>query len=297
MTDHGRNVLVTGASTGIGKTCALALAARGWRVFAGVRKERDAEALRNRAPQNLTPVFLDVTDSRAIKAAADSVREEVGMAGLGGLVNNAGIAVGGPLEYVPVSEIRRQMEVNVVGQIAVTQAFLPLLRQARGRLVLMGSVSGRCSLPLFGPYCASKFALEALADALRLELRHQGVQVSIIEPGATKTPIWDKSVSTNWVMMAAFPPGAEVLYGRMLERLDQIVHNTSKRAIPPARVAEVVIHALTARRPKARYLVGDMARIQLAMEAMPIWLRDSILAWHLLDARSCGRQALTSAAK
>jgi NAD(P)-dependent dehydrogenase (short-subunit alcohol dehydrogenase family) len=261
----------------------LALAAQGWHVFAGIRAAVDVDALRSEGQGNVTPVFIDVTHPEAIAAAAQQVYEETGEAGLDGLVNNAGIAVVGPLEFVPISQLRRQLEVNVIGQIAVTQSFLPMLRHAQGRVVLMGSVSGFCSLPLFGPYSASKFALEALADALRLELRPWGMHVAIVEPGATKTAIWDKSVAENRAMKARFPAKAGILYGEMLLRLDEVVRNTSERAIPSIRVAEAVTHALTASRPKARYVVGEMARVQLIMEALPVWLRDLILAQLLLS--------------
>jgi NAD(P)-dependent dehydrogenase (short-subunit alcohol dehydrogenase family) len=189
------------------------------------------------------------------------------------------------------------MEINVVGQVAVTQGFLPLLRRAHGRVVLMGSVSGLISLPLFGPYCASKFALEALGDALRLELRPWGMHVCIVEPGATKTPIWEKSVVENHAMMAAFPAEAEDLYGGMLQRLDQIIKNTSTRALPPARVAKAVIHALTARRPKARYIIGEMARVQLVVDALPVQLRDYILARLLIDQKGLCRDVPVSTAE
>ncbi len=176
-----KTVLITGASTGIGEACALWLQDRGYRVFAGVRKSTDAEALQQKSKGHLTPVLLDVADEASIREAVQFVLTQEPK--LEGLVNNAGIAVAGPLEFVPLQELRRVLEVNVVGQVAVTQAFLPLLREARGRVVLMSSISGRVAAPLMGPYAASKFALEAIGDALRRELAPWGIEVSIIEPG------------------------------------------------------------------------------------------------------------------
>ena len=179
-----KRVLVTGASSGIGLASALRLAGAGWRVYGGVRTAADADALRQ---HGIEPVELDVTDAAQIDAATAAVGPE-----LDGLVDNAGIAVAAPLELVPLDELRRQLEVNVVGQIAVLQAVLPALRRARGRVVLMGSIGGRSALPFLGPYAASKHALEALADSLRVELRPFGLAVSIVEPGSIATPIWRK---------------------------------------------------------------------------------------------------------
>src|SRR5436190_20383212 len=193
MTNLG-SVVITGASTGIGKTCALRLDRLGFQVFAGVRRTEDGETLKRQASQRLTPITIDVTDSGSIAAAASMVATAVGDAGLQGLVNNAGIAVACPLEFLPISLLSQQLEVNVTGQIDVTQVFLPLLRAGNGRIVNMGSISGRMAYPLLGPYCASKFALEALTASLRMELRPWHIPVSIIEPGAIATPIWSKAL-------------------------------------------------------------------------------------------------------
>ncbi len=199
MTVQGasRFVLITGASTGIGAACAIGCAQQGMTVFAGVRDLQAGEALRARGGTAIVPIQLDVTDGEIHQEAALRLsRQRVGREGLSGLVNNAGIAIGSPLELIPLPELRRQFEVNVIGQIAVTQALLPLIRRARGRIVNMGSIAGRGTIPMMGPYSASKFALEALTDALRLELYPWGIEVSIIEPGAIATPIWSKSLST-----------------------------------------------------------------------------------------------------
>ncbi|HEY7923524.1 MAG TPA: SDR family oxidoreductase, partial [Vicinamibacteria bacterium] len=177
-----RTALVTGASSGIGAACAARLVRSGWRVLAGVRRKGDA-------PEGTEEVQLDVTDAAQIKAAADGVEE------LHALVNNAGIAIAMPLEFVPLDELRHQLEVNVVGQVAVTQAFLPVLRRARGRIVFVGSIAGRSALPFLGPYAASKHALEAIADSLRVELRPWGIHVAIVEPGSIRTPIWTRGAA------------------------------------------------------------------------------------------------------
>ena len=185
----GGGVVVTGASSGIGEATALRLANAGFAVFAGVRREEDAEALRLRG---VRPVRLDVRDAAQVAAAAQEVRGALGPAGLVALVNNAGVVVPGPLEFVPLDKLRGQFEVNVIGQVAVIQAFLPLLRETRGRIVNISSIDGRIATPLLGPYVASKFALEGLSDALRRELRPWGIQITLIEPGAIKTRIWEK---------------------------------------------------------------------------------------------------------
>jgi NAD(P)-dependent dehydrogenase (short-subunit alcohol dehydrogenase family) len=250
-------VLVTGASTGIGRATALYLGARGLRVFASVRREEDALPL-----QGATPVVLDVTDTDSIRAAAEAVSRALGDEPLAGLVNNAGIAVSGPLEFLEMSEIRRQFDVNLFGQMAVTQAFLPLLRRAKGgRIVNMSSISGRVTAPLLGPYSMSKFALEAFSDALRRELEPFGMSVSVIEPGAIKTPIWDKGVDTATERIARMPARARELYGRRIETLTKHAQKMSENGAPAEEVAKAVHHALVSRRPKTRYLVGTDARL------------------------------------
>ncbi|MGN6556503.1 MAG: SDR family NAD(P)-dependent oxidoreductase, partial [Solirubrobacterales bacterium] len=186
-----RSVLVTGASTGIGRATALRLDGSGWRVFAGVRREEDAESLRTAASQSLVPVFLDVTEPDQIAAVAEQVGKEA-EGGLAGLVNNAGVAIPGPLETIPLEDFRRQIEVNLVAYVAVTQAMLPQIRQAEGRVVFISSIGGRIAFPFGGPYHASKFATEAIGDVFRQELRPWGLRVSIVEPGSIDTPIWER---------------------------------------------------------------------------------------------------------
>jgi NAD(P)-dependent dehydrogenase (short-subunit alcohol dehydrogenase family) len=259
-----RSVLVTGASTGIGRATALYLEARGARVFASVRREEDAREL-----GNATPVILDVTDAKSIRAASESVARALGDEGLTGLVNNAGIAIPGPLEFLEMSEIRRQFEVNLFGQIAVTQAFLPLLRRATGgRIVNMSSISGRIAAPLMGPYSMSKFALESFSDALRRELEPFGISVSVVEPGAIQTPIWEKGVEASKGWTDRMPARALELYGGRIEFLRNRALKMNETGAPAERVAQAVYHALASHRPKTRYLVGSDAKLTAKL----LWL-------------------------
>ncbi|HEY7698816.1 MAG TPA: SDR family oxidoreductase [Vicinamibacteria bacterium] len=251
------SVLVTGASTGIGRATALHLAARGFRVFASVRKESDGKDLEGAAT-----VILDVTDSDSIRSASESLGRALGDEALAGLVNNAGIAVSGPLEFIPLSEIRRQFEVNLFGQIAVTQALLPLLRRGKGgRIVNMSSISGRITAPLLGPYSMSKFALEAFSDALRRELEPFGIFVSVVEPGAIKTPIWGKGVDSSRERIAGMPEKALELYGSRIDGLRKRAQEMGDKGAPAEEVAKAVHHALASPRPRTRYLVGRDAKI------------------------------------
>ena len=249
-------ILITGASTGIGEACALRLAGLGFDVLAGVRGREAGERLSAAAPAGrVTPVELDVTDSAQVEAAGRIVDDRTGAAGVAGLVNNAGIAVAAPLEFLPIDELRAQLEVNVIGQVAVTQALLPALRRARGRIVNIGSVSGRIALPLGGAYSASKFALEALTDSLRRELRAMGIQVAIVEPGRIDTPMWTKGAKKADALIAGMPDEAQRLYGAIIAALRREAA-TAAGGIQPDAVADAVVHALTARRPKTRYLVA-----------------------------------------
>jgi len=275
-------VVVTGASTGIGAACALDCAGRGMTVFAGVRDPRAGEALVAKGGPSLIPIMLDVTDEPSITRSVEVVQRVVGEGGLGGLVNNAGIVIACPLEMIPLSQLRKQLEVNVIGQIAVTQAFLPLLRRGRGRIVNMGSISGRGTIPLLGPYSASKFALEALTDALRMELQPWGIQVSIIEPGAIATPLWEKSAKAAGDLEASASEEAKALYGEAVMRIREVVAQSAQRAIPPEAVVRAVHHALTASSPKTRYLVGADATARAWMvKWLPDRIQDKLLAWYL----------------
>ena len=270
-----RTVVVTGASSGIGEACALRLAAAGWRVYGGVRSPEAGELLRGRG---IEPLELDVTNAEQIAAAAETVGDS-----LDGLVDNAGIAIAAPLELVPVEELRHQLEVNVIGQVAVTQAFLPALRRSRGRIVLMGSIGGRSALPFLGPYAASKHALEAVADSLRVELRPWGIAVSIVEPASIKSGIWTKGASRADELRAQLPDRSRgVLYASALERFKRVALSRGPGG-DPDEVAKAVEHALTARRPKARYLVGRDAHVRAWIERLPTGVRDRVLARILTD--------------
>ena len=273
-----RFIVITGASTGIGAGCAIGCAQQGMTVFAGVRDLRAGEALQAKGGVAIIPIHLDVTDGDSIKRAAEIVERRVGTAGLAGLVNNAGISIGSPLEVIPLAQLRKQLEVNVIGQIAVTQAFLPLLRRAHGRIVNMGSIAGRVTIPMMGPYSASKFALEALTDALRLELYPWEIDVSIIEPGAIATPIWEKSLSYVSEVEKDAPAEGKLLYEKAARQVKEAVQEAAQRAIPVDAVVQAVLHALTARRPKTRYLVGTDAKIRAIMAK---WLPDRMQDWIL----------------
>ena len=264
-----RRVVVTGASSGIGLACAARLSGAGWQVYGGFRSDEDADALR---ASGIEPLRLDVTDAAEIAAAAEVVGGE-----LHGLVANAGIAIAAPLELVPVEELRRQLEVNVVGQVAVAQAFLPALRRARGRVVLMGSVGGRSALPFLGPYAASKHALEAIADSLRLELAPFGVAVSIVEPASVRTAIWEKGAARAEELSRDFTPETAGLDAPRIARFREVALSRGPGG-DPAEVAGAVEHALTSRRPRARYLVGRDAHLRAWIERLPTRLRDRLLA-------------------
>jgi NAD(P)-dependent dehydrogenase (short-subunit alcohol dehydrogenase family) len=270
------DILITGAAKGIGRACALRLARAGHHVFAGVRDPAAGEMLQREAA-GITPIQLEVTDARQIAEAAAQIQEHTGTRGLYGLVNNAGIAVAGPLEFLPVEELRRQLEVNVVAQIAVTQAMLPLIRRAGGRIVNIGSIAGKSALPMVGPYAASKFALEALTDSLRVELMSSGIQVAIVEPGVIATPIWETSAATADRIMEGMPAQAFEYYGKIIKGLKARVADAAKRGLPPEQVAAAVEHALFAARPKTRYLVGRDAKLRTMLQRLPDRVRDRLI--------------------
>ncbi|MEA2407386.1 MAG: hypothetical protein QOE69_1505 [Thermoleophilaceae bacterium] len=252
-------VLVTGASTGIGEATVQHLKTLGFDVVGAVRKDEDAERLE---AGGIRTVRIDVTDAGQIAAA----REQLGDTPLAGLVNNAGIAVAAPLEFLPIDRLREQLEINLIGQAAVTQAFLPALRRAHGRIVNVSSIGGRVGLPLVSPYNASKFALEGLSDSLRRELRPHGVDVILIEPGGVKTPIWEKGEALADEMMEDVPPEAERLYGGMIAKLrEETAKIAQERGLEPSAVAEAIGTALTANRPRTRYLVGTDAKLRARM--------------------------------
>lgn len=270
-------VLITGASTGIGEATAHHLSKRGHEVFAGVRKPEDQERLVSRSGGRITALSLDVTDADEIEVVAKTIAEAVGERGLTGLVNNAGIARGGPTEYTSLDEWRLQFDVNVFGQIEVTRQMLPLVRKARGRIVFVGSIGGRFSSPFLAPYNASKFALEAIADSLRIELLPEGIRVSLIEPGAVKTQIWDKGRDTTDEIEQSLPPIGLERYGNVMRRARRVFDILERHGMPPEKVAKAIEHALTARRPRSRYVVGRDARMQaLVARFVPDRVRDAV---------------------
>jgi NAD(P)-dependent dehydrogenase (short-subunit alcohol dehydrogenase family) len=281
MADKGA-VVITGASTGIGEACALHFDQLGYRVFAGIRKAADGDSLRRRASERLVPVRLDISDEMEVGQAARSVIEALKGGPLAGLINNAGIVVGGMLEFLPLDALRRQLEVNVIGQIAVTQAFLSSLRKARGRIVNIGSVSGLISSPFTGAYSASKFAMEALTDSLRMELRPWKIHVAIIEPGFVQTPVIEKSLATVQELGRQLPPEAIQLYGPSERAFEDATRRESAKAVPAGVVVKAVVHALTARRPRTRYLVGAHSSLEIRLgRALPDRWRDALMARHL----------------
>ena len=258
-----RTALVTGASTGIGEAVALRLVRNGWHVSAGVRREGDA-------PTGTQELQLDVTDPEQIAAAAARVPE------LHGLVNNAGIALAAPLEFIPVDELRRQLEVNVIGQVAVTQAFLPKLRQTRGNIVFVGSIAGRSALPFLGAYAASKHALEAISDSLRLEVEPFGIGVSIVEPGTIATPIWTKSAAVADQLRERMPAELGALYGERIAAFRRIAARRGAKGASAEDVARAVEEELNAAHPATRGLVGRDAKIRATIERLPDRLRDRV---------------------
>ena len=254
-------VLVTGTSSGIGRATALLLDAQGYRVFAGVRKEADGRELSQACSDRLTPVTIDVTDAGHIESAREQLTEAVGDEGLVGLVNNAGVGGGGPIEFMPLDELRRTIEINLIGQVAVTQACIPLLRRAKGTIVFIASIGGRVASPFMSPYNTSKFAIEALGESLRHELRPWEIDVSVVEPGSIDTEIWSKGNKQIRERLDDMPEDARRLYGRQITRFGEVLNETASRGIPAEKVAEVVHKAIASDNPKHRYLVGTDAKI------------------------------------
>ncbi|MCX6043798.1 MAG: SDR family oxidoreductase [Chloroflexi bacterium] len=252
-----KHVVITGAATGIGYATARELIEHGYHVFGNVRKTADAERLQTEWGENFTPLVFDVTNAAAIEAAADQVEDALGEANLFGLINNAGIAVSGPLMHLPVEELRQQFDVNLFGLMAVTQAFLPLLgayaesSDVPGRIINLSSVSGRIAYPFLGPYAASKHALEGLSDSLRRELTLYGIKVILIEPGSVQTPIWDKAEQVD------IQRYADTDYAEILAKMHQTTIDLGRQGLRPEKVAMTIRLALESPRPKARYLLAN----------------------------------------
>lgn len=277
MAERG-TVVVTGASSGIGEACARRLAAIGFDVLAGVRNPDDGARLEREIP-GVTSLILDVTDADSIATAVSTVEQRTAGRGLAGLVNNAGIAVPAPLEHQPLDDFRQQIEVNLIGQVAVTQAFMPLLRAGRGRIVNMSSIGGKVAVPLLGAYAASKFALEGVSDSLRRELRPWGIHVAVVEPGTIATRIWEKGRASGDALQAQMSAEAERDYAPLIATVRAASERGEVTGLPPDAVARDVAHALTADKPRTRYLVGREAKSRAAIARfMPDRFMDSAIA-------------------
>ena len=258
-------VIITGTSAGIGAAAATLLLERGHAVITCVRKDKELAAWREKGAH---PILLDVTKPEQIAQGLARVSELTADATAVHLVNNAGIAVAGPVEALPMARWREQFDVNVFGLVEVTRAFLPLIRKTRGRVVNVSSISGRFVTPYLGAYSASKFAVEAISDALRRELRQFGVHVSLIEPGPIATPIWEKNLKKKEDEYSSFAPELRALYQPELDRLARLVEKSVADALPVSRVADLIRDAIESPRPRARYLVGKGLPFQLALNAV-----------------------------
>jgi NAD(P)-dependent dehydrogenase (short-subunit alcohol dehydrogenase family) len=276
-----RSIVITGVSTGIGWASAKLLLERGFRVFGSVRKAQDAERLRNEFGVNFVPLTFDVTDEAAVKAAAAEVRAALNGETLAGLVNNAGIAVAGPLLELGVGDFRRQLEVNVIGPIMATQAFGPLLgadpalKGPKGRIVMVSSVAGKSGNPLSSAYSASKHAIEGLAESLRRELMLFGIDVIIVAPGAVKTPIWSKSEDIDMSAYSHSP------YYPVVQKVRAFVGQLAQNGLPAERIAEVIATALTTAQPKTRYQITPDPMRHLIVAALPKRVGDKLIAKRL----------------
>ncbi len=258
-------IFITGASTGIGLASTTLLSQLGFRVIAGVLPSEDTSALK---AVNVTVLPLDITKREMIVDVAERLKAELDGLGLYGLLNNAGIAVSGPIEFVPMEEIRRQLEVNLFGHVQVTQTLLPLIRQAKGRIVNITSMLGRVTSAFSGPYCMSKYAMEAFSDALRLELAPLGVHVSAIEPGSIATPIWSKFQDQATELLDELPPEGRYLYAENYKQSIDAGLKWASAGISPQKVAKKVAHAFTSKRPKAAYIVGVDAHQAIFMKRL-----------------------------
>jgi len=265
QTEDRGPIVITGTSTGIGAATAVHLADLGFQIFAGVRRQADGDAVSGRTTRVLRPLTIDITDQTSVDSAAGEVERAVGERGLAGLVNNAGAVWPGPLEFQPLHEFRAQLEVNLVGHLRVIQAFLPLIRRGHGRIVNVGSIGGRLVLPIHGAYSASKFGMEALSDALRLELRQWHVHVSLVDPGATTTAIFGKTLRHLDDVATSLAERGEHRYDGQIAALRRTVEKTAASGAPPEDLANVIGEAMTATKPKARYLAGACAREAIAL--------------------------------
>jgi short-subunit dehydrogenase len=267
-------VIVTGASTGIGHAIAMLLAENGYAVYAGVRNEGDRERL-EAEHERIRPIILDVTVPADVARSIQTIRENGDT--LVGLVNNAGIAIAGPLEFLPIDALRQQFEINTIAPIAMAQAALPLLRETKGRIVNVGSIAGRLAAPFVGPYGASKAALAALNDALRQELAPFGIAVSLLEFAAVKTPIWKKGRDSKDALLASMPPQAQTYYGKLTDAVIALTREEERTGMDPKLIAQTALAALRAPKPRERYLIGGRAKAQAVVAILPPRTRDGLV--------------------
>lgn len=273
--ERSRTVFVTGASTGIGAATVQALVARGDRVWASVRRAEDAERLAAEHGDAVSVVRFDLTDAEAV---ADAGRRIVDAGPLDGVVANAGMAVPGPLEFLPVDLLQEQLDINVLGQLRVIQAVMPAIRAGAGRIVVVGSIGGRIAGPMLGAYHVSKFGLVGLTDALRAELAPWRIPVILIEPGAVATPIWRRGAEQAERVMAQLPAEAEQRYARQVARVRRNAARSAEQGLAPSEAAAVIVQALTDPSPRPRLLVGRDARIASVIARLPHRLRYRLTA-------------------
>jgi short-subunit dehydrogenase len=272
---NNKAIVITGTSSGIGRECALYLDKAGFTVYAGVRKSGDANSLKNEASENLIPIILDVCDVESIHSAHGIIEKETG-GEIFGLINNAGIGCSSILEVTPIADIRKIMEVNVIGLMAVTQAFIPMLRRGKGRIINIGSASSMIALPGASVYSASKFAVRAITDSLRLELKSFGISVILVAPGAVVSEIWDKGRAYKKKLYKSVKPETAQLYSKLIKFGDNL--NEKSKKIPTREVAKVMVRALTSTKPKYHYPIGRDAKRASRAVKFP----KSILDWMIM---------------
>jgi NAD(P)-dependent dehydrogenase (short-subunit alcohol dehydrogenase family) len=285
-----QSVVITGTSTGIGRAAVERMAADGWVVYAGVRKDADADALRATIAGDVRPVMLDVTSADQLSTLVQQLNEELGPRGLDGLVNNAGVADGGPIEGLSDQDWRQHFDVNFFGVVNVTREFLPLLRLAKGRVVNVASVGGRIAAPMMGPYSAAKHAIEAFSESLRFEVEGFGIGVACVEPGGVKTPIWDKAGEQLDGMKEKFSADILQRYSRHLDMMFGFVADGAKNGVEPSKVADAIFDALTSNRPKHRYLVGPDAKMVGVISRLPDRMRHGVFGLNASRMARSGRK-------
>jgi NAD(P)-dependent dehydrogenase (short-subunit alcohol dehydrogenase family) len=295
-------VLITGTSTGIGRACAERMAADGWTVYAGVRKEADGEEVARALSGDVRPVLLDVTIPAQLEAVVARLEGELGERGLEGLVNNAGVAFGGPFEALSDEDWQHHFDVNVFGVVRTTRALLPLLLRAKGRIVNIASVSGRVGMSMFSPYSAGKHAVEAISESLRFELSDHGVRVACVEPGIVQSAIWAKGDDLFAEIERDLSPEVVARYRRHIDMLGGFLDDGARHGIPASRVAKTVAHALESPRPKHRYLVGPDGKLTGLSGLFPDKLKARILAlytkrWERAGAKLRTGQRQSAAAR